>query len=121
MDANVTVNSPAFWGLTAGVQFNGKQANRYIGVSIGSPGISGALTYSPGDITPGFGAGFQVTVPGYSFQVGVANGDFFEEPVGIGYPAGVSFTAFYVFPSNYSSPVDEYTQISEEDMYGCIR
>ena len=120
LDANITIGPG--WGLTGGVQFNGKGGHPYLGVALlWPPGGSGALTYSPGDITPGFGTGVQVTFGGYSFQFGLADGAFYAEPVGFGAPPGISVSAFYVFSGDEESPVAEYNADCQQFMNGMIR
>lgn len=105
MDANLGVGE--LLGGTTGMIVSDGGMYLYLGGGfvVGSP-VSGAVTFSADDPTPGWNAAGQV-VAGVALQVGVAEGghllpngrhsaEFLE--LGGGYPPSVSANVFYVQP-----------------------
>jgi len=92
-------------GATGGVYISPGGIQPYIGGGLMTPGIGGSLTYSPGNVTPGWNVGLQGQA-GLAGQVGYGfgqQGGWFWEG-GVGWPPGASLTGYYVFsPINFNS------------------
>lgn len=97
IDINI---SGGWWGvgITGGVLIGPGGTYPYVGGGVMTPGITGSVTGSPSDITPGFNVGLQGQCPGLAAQGGWSFGDggggFAEGGVGVG--AGASATGFWV-------------------------
>jgi hypothetical protein len=85
--------------VTGGVMFNECGYNDYLGggLSIGPP-ISGAITHSYSDPSPGWNIAFQYQI-GYAAQVGLGPDGAGYQERGVGWPIGASLSVFYVWPT----------------------
>ncbi len=109
IDVNI---SGGFWGgFTGGVMISSQGAYPYFGGgAVVPPGVSGSITYSPQDPTPGWNFGGQISAV-VAAQGGRAiwpgAGEFWELGIGGSWPSllGVSLTGFYTWgPYRYSKP-----------------
>lgn len=99
IDINVTAG---FWGgITFGWIATSSETEFYVGGGLVTPGVSGSITYSPSDPTPGWAVGLSGAAVvagqvGYSF--GEGGGSFWELGIGGGYPTlfGGSATVYYL-------------------------
>ena len=80
-------------GGTIGIMFNGQGVHLYYGAGFVTPGARVALTWSPNQITPGWGCAAQITAVG-SAQFGYAKGLYGE--IGFGIGAGLTVAPYYV-------------------------
>jgi len=112
LDINVT---GGWWGgVTAGIIVHEDGIHPYLGAGIVSPGISGAVTTSDSDPTPGWNAGFQAGfVGGGQYGYGFENADDFLE-LGMVTP-GFSLTGYYIWkPWSWPWMEDEDKEIVDQ-------
>ena len=103
LDINASIGSHLLIGVSLGMQLNKRteEFHPYVGFGlIFPPGPSASLTASnESSLTEGWNTGLQLQIwPFFAWQWGVAGGEYFYEK-GLGFPAGLSITNYYVLPA----------------------
>ena len=93
---DINISGGSWVGLTGGLLISEAGVQAYGGGGFVTPGISGMVTFSPENPSPGWNFGLGGAILGGATQAGFdSKGNFFSE-YGIGGPLGVSLTAFFV-------------------------